>query len=604
MKLKRTLFLSVSLLVAAQATPPAITNTDATNITSDKAALWKSALGITMADILDHPDLTVYLPKTGIDANLDMNAHDITGLDGISVIGGALCFPPAGGGTLAVTSDLSGFVPYTGATTLLDMNNQSIESISSLYANSIDSSGGFVSNGSAASFPYGLNANGQYIQNAVLTGDTNGQGNYIGVDLLFNNTNGRFFDGYGAANYATHANYAYSATYATYAYDRSFTVVGDYCGTDVLVNNINGRFFDGYGVANIANSAIAAYDRNFTVVGDYCGTDFLVNNNNGRFFDIYGNANSANYANTADNANYAYYADNANAANPYSYFDSPSGFTSNGLPASFPYGLVSSAQITSPTQTASTGDAVMTKDLVAQDKSLATNVRVFPAYSGGNSGTASLASVNARGLGYAGVIAGTTMGGYGMVYMADSPFNNSYDSGAGITFFTNFKVSGSFNFDQADDHEGVARFLIGGHSGAAASADQDAFDNDGLGFEIRQVSTPVSGTQQVRLIYHDGTTYKQSAWTTFHTGVNSVTTSFMLHNHGDGNVDLYMRTPSTLAGPASLYRTSPLISITDASVGYSSYYKASIVWANVNDSTTYTTNNGTLLPSPITLVTP
>jgi hypothetical protein len=248
-------------------------------------------------------------------------------------------------------------------------------------------------------------------------------------------------------------------------------------------------------------------------------------------------------------------------------------------------------------QAATNSTSAMTRGLVESAKKLRTNEKIYGCYSVTASGGGSSAGANTYGLGFAQLIAGTATSSYAFGYYALEPTNNGFGSGAGTNFGANWELTGSFRHSASDNHEGVFRLGVAVLSNATNLANANAFSSIGIGFEFGRVSTNIN---QARIIYHDGSTYKTSAWVTVYTG-DPVQREFAyrLHNNGSGTITLYMTiTGSNNAGSPSMLNIASLVSVTDGPTGVSAN-SSGIYWSAVNSSATYTIGLGRLSPSPI-----
>jgi len=248
-------------------------------------------------------------------------------------------------------------------------------------------------------------------------------------------------------------------------------------------------------------------------------------------------------------------------------------------------------------QAATNSTSAMTRGLVESAKKLRTNEKIYGCYSVTASGGGSSAGANTYGLGFAQLIAGTATSSYAFGYYALEPTNNGFGSGVGTNFGANWEVSGSFRHSASDNHEGIFRLGIAVLTNSTNLANANAFSSIGVGFEFGRVSTNIN---QARIIYHDGSTYKTSAWVTVYTG-DPVQREFAyrLHNNGSGTVTLYMTNAgSNNIGSPSMVNINSLVSITDGPTGTSAT-SSGIYWSAVNSSATYTVSLGRLSPSPI-----
>lgn len=248
-------------------------------------------------------------------------------------------------------------------------------------------------------------------------------------------------------------------------------------------------------------------------------------------------------------------------------------------------------------QAATNSTSAMTRGLVESARKLRTNEKVYGCYSATASGGGASAGANTYGLGYAQLIAGTATSSYAYGYYALEPTNNGFASGSGTNFGANWELTGSFRHSASDNHEGVFRLGVAVLSNATNLANANAFSSIGIGFEFGRISTNIN---QARIIYHDGSTYKTSAWVTVYTGDPLQREfSYRLHNNGSGTITLYMTiSGSNNAGSPSMLNIASLVSVTDGPTGVSAN-SSGIYWSAVNSSATYTIGLGRLSPSPI-----
>ena len=248
-------------------------------------------------------------------------------------------------------------------------------------------------------------------------------------------------------------------------------------------------------------------------------------------------------------------------------------------------------------QAATNSTSAMTRGLVESARKLRTNEKVYGCYSATASGGGASAGANTYGLGYSQLIAGTATSSYAYGYYALEPTNNGFASGTGTNFGANWELTGSFRHSASDNHEGIFRLGVAVLSDATNLANANAFSSIGIGFEFGRISTNIN---RARIIYHDGSTYKTSAWVTVYTG-DPLQREFgyRLHNNGSGTITLYMTVSgSNNAGSPTMLNISSLVSVTDGPTGVSAN-SSGIYWSAVNSSAAYTIGLGRLSPSPI-----
>jgi len=172
------------------------------------------------------------------------------------------------------------------------------------------------------------------------------------------------------------------------------------------------------------------------------------------------------------------------------------------------------------------------------------------------------------------------------------------NSGAGINYDVKMEFAGNFRYDYNGNNaaEAVARFLVGA-PGGATFADQDAFNSKGVGFEIASRGA-TSNEAKIRLVYHDGTTYKTSAWSNFGNTDANFMYSFYFVNEGNGTITLTVG--RTGAGEGIGARSAGIVTISanDAPTGQGGNTRHNVIWTCVNSTAAYTSNLR-ILASPV-----
>lgn len=261
-----------------------------------------------------------------------------------------------------------------------------------------------------------------------------------------------------------------------------------------------------------------------------------------------------------------------------------------------------SGQVELTGQSASTDDSAMTRSLVENLMMASTHIEqilVKVVSDSGTTGAQSTLDYITRGS--ARIDAGTVTSGKAVASYGNSGITHLEPIvGGGINFSNAFSVSGRFALSAiVDDHEGVIRFLFGGPN-TSALADSDAFTDEGVGFEMRRVSSPATGTLQARLIHHNGTTYTAESWVTFATvaspGANGY--AFLIKSDGSGGLELFLDTAQFFR-PPSLVGASPIQSATGGPTGVSSPSNNEVQWVVCNSSAAYTAGMADVCAFPI-----
>jgi hypothetical protein len=256
---------------------------------------------------------------------------------------------------------------------------------------------------------------------------------------------------------------------------------------------------------------------------------------------------------------------------------------------------------TAPSQTASSGASLMTRDLVDQAYMATPNALQLGAIAGATNGTGAGVIIGFNMAGDARLRPGGSTNGYASAY-----FVKNISGGAAaiassrINFAQSIDVSGQLRMTTASNVDTKVRFIVGANSSSAvpASADALAFSNAGFGFEIDSLTNSL--IKRVRLIYHDGSTNRQSEYHNFATNdfLNNVIMSYRIVSQA-GNIQLYFLASATLEGALPLV-SGPVISVTNGPATTNSSDHSAILVSAAQDSVTYT-NHAIAVFSPIKL---
>jgi hypothetical protein len=162
---------------------------------------------------------------------------------------------------------------------------------------------------------------------------------------------------------------------------------------------------------------------------------------------------------------------------------------------------------TAPSQTASSGSSLMTRELTDNNPLWALgSVRPMGAFAFGNSG-APATSAESVTRGGATVTTGTNTNGYGRASLYQGINDATSFSGQGIRFTQS--ITASAILSTLPRTNGVVRLIVGGNGGVPAAANADALAVRGFGVEFE---VDPSGFK-MRLFAHNGTSYTNSAYT-------------------------------------------------------------------------------------------
>jgi hypothetical protein len=184
----------------------------------------------------------------------------------------------------------------------------------------------------------------------------------------------------------------------------------------------------------------------------------------------------------------------------------------------------------------------------------------------------------------------TTNSAHANVWYSDGFLLESASSSVGVKFNRSFSISQVFHWaalTTARTAQGRIFLLIGGTAAVYPASDANQFTAQGLGFELAVNNDGVN--VQCRLIYHDGTTPKQSAWVNIW-GATTLANTFFTYaitNNGTGGVDFYIK--SSTSGATDIIGETAVISITDgpttnATIG--NHRRLCVVASNPSSGTT------------------
>jgi hypothetical protein len=245
---------------------------------------------------------------------------------------------------------------------------------------------------------------------------------------------------------------------------------------------------------------------------------------------------------------------------------------------------------TAPSQTASSGSSLMTRDLA--DSNPLWNlgsVRPMGAFASTNSGTGSSAAITTSAFGYTfgGAIlsAGTASNGYGRVTLQRGLNSATSLNSVGINFSQSIAVAAVVSFGvQADVFH---RIMVGAPGAAGGSAPLPANSNAltarGFGVEFTRTSTTnvsPAATVRARLFAHDGSSYSTSAYTADFAGDENYQHNVIVSS-SNGVVRLYLGTGAAYKSPARP-STTPLLTLSNGPAAGGSQY---IEVASVNTTT-------------------
>ena len=250
---------------------------------------------------------------------------------------------------------------------------------------------------------------------------------------------------------------------------------------------------------------------------------------------------------------------------------------------------------------AASASSLMTRDLVDQAYVATPNALTLGAIAGATNGTSASVIIGFNMAGDARLRPGGSTNGYASAYFVKNISGGaSAISSSRINFAQRIDVSGQLRITTATNVDTKVRFIVGANASSAvpASADALAFSNAGFGFEIDSLTNSL--IKRVRLIYHDGSTNRQSEYHNFATNdaLNNVIMSYRVVSQA-GNIQLYFLASATLEGALPLL-SGPVISVTNGPATTNSLDHSAILVSAAQDSVAYT-NHATALFSPIKL---
>jgi hypothetical protein len=247
-------------------------------------------------------------------------------------------------------------------------------------------------------------------------------------------------------------------------------------------------------------------------------------------------------------------------------------------------------------QAATNSTSAMTRELVKTSPfEIPDTIQLQPLYSEGT-GTGTATKISSLNGCYLTSGTSTSSGAYAIFLSEPHYWANS---GNGINYDTKMEFGGNFRYDYNSSNaaEGVARFLVGNIAGHVFS-NADAFTVKGVGFEIASRGA-TSNEARIRLIYHDGSTYKTSAWSNFGNSDANYMYSFYFVNEGNGTITLTVGRTGAGEGIGARSAGVVTISANDAPTGVGGNTRHNVTWACVNSSAAYTAKM-TFVTSPVT----
>ena len=194
--------------------------------------------------------------------------------------------------------------------------------------------------------------------------------------------------------------------------------------------------------------------------------------------------------------------------------------------------------------------------------------RIGPPQAVANSGTGSFASA-LGGTGIGSFRTGTGTGGYGFAYYGNA-INYGAGSGVATLFNVPFSVAIFGRCNQpGSTTTGIARFVIAHAAAAPQTADADGLTSIGWGIEIGP--SDAGGGRQIRVIYHDGTTFGSTGWVNLISGPTTDWFTLVLENAGGGVMRVYSRETSDGGNQNRRPAYTPIISTTGGPTGNASY---------------------------------
>ena len=246
-----------------------------------------------------------------------------------------------------------------------------------------------------------------------------------------------------------------------------------------------------------------------------------------------------------------------------------------------------SGQVELTGQAASTDDSAMTRSLVDQNRTLLPNCIQLHSMTGAASGTGATSTNDFTVKGDARLRCGSSAGAYSSMWFSK---NVTAQTTSRINYSRRIELGGVVHLGANDTADGVVRLVIGASNTSAVPplADADAMTAAGIGIEFDFDSG--GSNKRARIIYHDGTTYKQSAWVTYVTapGLGSRPVSYQITNVGDGNIHLRLSVAaSTHNGANPLNNVAASVSVSDGPTGTGNLNENAILASAVQNSASY-----------------
>jgi hypothetical protein len=242
---------------------------------------------------------------------------------------------------------------------------------------------------------------------------------------------------------------------------------------------------------------------------------------------------------------------------------------------------------TAPSQTASSGSSLMTRDLVDNNPLLSLgSVRTLGPYATNNSGTASSTSV--IGFNSSQLVSGTATNGYARASLM-SALNLNPATGNGINLSQSIVVGMTFGTINTSA-ENAIRLVVGGNGAVPAPANSNALTGRGFGVEITRDGV-TAGEANLRLFSHDGTNYTTSSFSTNFTMTSARQMQLLLSKGTNGVIQLFFSHAAASKAP-SRPSTTPLLTLSNGPSGTA--VGAFIDLVTVNNSTSAPVNANTL----------
>ena len=536
------------------------------------------------ASIIPTPDLSGLVPYTGATANLDMNSRNITGLDGVSVIGGSLCFLPSAGGNLTADNGTYSGMTVGNATqstqalavwdgvTFVDLSNYTgSSSITTLGAVTVG-----TWNADAIGDSYIASAATWNAKQDALSFSPGGNGSADSGKVPLFNPGGSLQM---ASNVLVHG--AYSIEIIPTTLTASHTALWpDKAGTVAMTSDITGT-------NSGTNTGDETAARIGTIVSGATAKATPIDADKLGFWDSVGTTLKqctmtqfwTNYIKPLVNAGYVALTGNQTIAGNKT--------------------LSGQTELTG--QTATNGTSAMTRDLAMNQMLDAQNIVLLGAlsYSAVASGASASSSDGSVIPNSWALNAGTTTAGHANVIIGSNWDAFNEEGTIGWNFAKPFKVAGYFFMSAVSTSaEGLHRFYLG--ASTANDAHANMFSNCGIGFEVG-TSKGGGANTYARLTWHDGSTYRTGTWIQIYTGgiTNARTVSYKITNDGSGNIAFWIVvSPSARSGPPSLSGVAANYSASTGPTGTTSQFTKNVFWSSENDSTSYTAGLGPIYIAP------